>query len=157
VWNLHTAQWYGSFGAWIGEGRIVAVAKTVAERTPPESVVLTLIHSGSLRYYGGRMTMRYDQLEGEWLDRTVAWLRGRGIRTYALLEQWEIPDFKKRFAGQAAAEALDRSLLFQHVGVTTIHLFELAPDGPLFSEKIKTDLTGLRAVPPAPRPVLVLQ
>jgi len=157
VWNLHMSQWYGAFGAWIGEGRIVAVAKTVAERTSPDSVVLTLIHSGSLRYYGGRMTMRYDQVDSEWLDRSVRWLRERGIRTYALLEQWEIPEFKKRFSGQAATEALDRSLLFQHVGVTTIHFFELLPDGPLVPEKIQTDLTGLRWMPPAPRPVLVLK
>ena len=54
-------------------------------------------HSGSMRYYTGRMIVRWDTLDPAWLDRAVAFLRDRGIATYALLEYWEEAEFRQRF------------------------------------------------------------
>ena len=61
--------------------------------TPLENVmtdVLTWLHSGSVRYYAGRVTMRYDLLDRDWLDRAVEWLNARGVAVYALLDRASI-------------------------------------------------------------------
>jgi hypothetical protein len=35
-------------------------------------VILSVQHSGSLRIYADRLTLRFDALDPLWLDRTVA-------------------------------------------------------------------------------------
>ncbi len=92
------------FGLRPGEQRYVDAADYVARRTPPGSVVLSMQHSGSVRYYGSRTTLRYDLLEPEWLDRAIAFLEQRGRRVYILLEDWEVPLFRARFAGTLAGD-----------------------------------------------------
>ena len=62
--------------------------------TPPNSVLLTSERSGSMRYYGGRVTLRYDLLHPEWLDRAVAWLTTRGVRVYAVLDRRQADEVK---------------------------------------------------------------
>ena len=57
-------------------------------------------HAGSIRYYAGRLTIRFDQLDEMWLDRAVDWLERQGRRPYFLLEDWELPEFERRFAGK---------------------------------------------------------
>jgi len=94
----------GAFDLRAAEQRYVDVGQHVAARTPPGSVVLSMQHSGSVRYYAGRTTVRYDLLEPEWLDRAVAFLEGRGRRPFILLEDWEVPVFRARFAGSATGQ-----------------------------------------------------
>ena len=65
------------------ERRFASVAREIGDVVPQNVVVLAKIHSGSVRYYGGRMTMRYDYLDREWLDRSIRWLAERGVDTYA--------------------------------------------------------------------------
>ena len=89
------------------ERRFASVAREIVEAGAPNSVVLTKVHSGSVRYYGGRMTMRYDYLDREWLDLSIRWLAERGVDAYALLEPSEVDEFRNRFKGQALVAALD--------------------------------------------------
>jgi hypothetical protein len=90
-----------------GDLRYVDGATYVDANTAPNAVILVMQHSGSVRYYSGRMILRYDILDPDWLDRAVALLQERGISTYALLEDWEEELFRKRFDGQRATRALD--------------------------------------------------
>jgi hypothetical protein len=60
------------------------------------------MHSGTIRYYAGRDTIRTDVLDPRWLDRAVAWLAGQGRHPYILVEDWEKPLFVARFAGSTA-------------------------------------------------------
>ena len=77
---------------------------TSTSALPPDAVIITMQHSGSIRYYTGRMIVRWDALESRaWLDRAVAFLRDRGVATYALLEYWEEAEFRQRFTRPAAA------------------------------------------------------
>jgi hypothetical protein len=55
-----------------GERRYATIAALVREATEPSSLILASIHAGPIRYYAGRDTMRFDLLNEEWLDRTVA-------------------------------------------------------------------------------------
>ena len=84
-------------------------------------------HSGSLRYYAGRLTLRYDQLDPDWLDRGVDWLRARGIASYALLDEWEVPEFRRRFPGQAVIRQLETPL-WEFRRQRTVYVYDLSRD-----------------------------
>jgi hypothetical protein len=106
------------------ERRYPVVASLVRERTAPTSVIFAAQHSGSARYYGGRVTLHYDQLDGAWLDRAVTWLDEHGAHSYALLDYWEVPDFKRHFAGQHRLVALDAPVLIYRGGYQ-VYLYDL--------------------------------
>ena len=69
-----------------GERRYVDVARFVASHTDPDAVILSVQHSGSLRLYADRLTLRYDALDPLWLDRVVAYLQSIGRRPYYVLD-----------------------------------------------------------------------
>jgi hypothetical protein len=105
VAGLQLSRERGIFG--LGEERYVSVAQLVAASTEPNAVVLTWQHSGTVRYYAGRETVRFDLLDAAWLDRTIAWLHARGRPPYVLVEDWELPIFRERFAAANALGRLD--------------------------------------------------
>ena len=91
-----------------GERRYIEPALHLASTIPPDAVIVAMQHSGSLRYYTGRLIVRWDALDPAWLDRAVAFLRGRGIATYLVSESWEDERIRSRFAGQQTLADLDR-------------------------------------------------
>jgi hypothetical protein len=91
-----------------GEQRYTEPALHISATTPPDAVIVAMQHSGSLRYYTGRLIVRWDALDPAWLDRAVAFLRGRGIETYLVVEKWEEERVRSRFAGQQTLADLDR-------------------------------------------------
>src|SRR5690606_31164394 len=109
------------------------------------------------RYYGSRMTLRYDQLDRGWLNRAVGWLAERGVPSYLLVEPWELPAVTNRFADAAVLERVNRPPLaiFEEPG--RLFLFQLSGEPTDRTEIVTGVDTGLRAVPPAPRPVLQFQ
>jgi hypothetical protein len=89
----------GGFGALqAGEHRYPDVGAVVSAALPDNAVVFTMQHSGSLRFYGGRMTLRYDWVEPEWAARAVPELERMGLHPYLVIEDWEVPDVQKHFA-----------------------------------------------------------
>jgi hypothetical protein len=80
-----------------GERRYATIAQLVAAQTEPSAMIFASIHAGSLRYYAGRATVRFDLLDGSWLDRAAAWLLEHGRHPYVLIEDWEMPLFRQRF------------------------------------------------------------
>jgi 4-amino-4-deoxy-L-arabinose transferase-like glycosyltransferase len=80
-----------------GEQKYAQAGRHVASATPPRAAVLAMQHSGSVRYYGGRLTIRYDMLDPEWLDRAVDVLMTLGYHPFVLLEDWEAKSFRRRF------------------------------------------------------------
>jgi hypothetical protein len=89
------------------ERKYAAAASYVARRLPANAVVVAMQHSGSLRYYSGRATVRWDLVPPPELDSTLAEFTLSGYRPYILLEPWEVPQFQKRYAGYSALAALD--------------------------------------------------
>lgn len=96
----------------------------VRSRTEPGSIVYAFQHSGSLRYYAGRMTLRYDQLDPRWLDRSVEWFAARGVHSYVVLDEWELARFRERFAGQRRVAHIDRPVATYRGDVVT-YFFDL--------------------------------
>ena len=85
------------------EARYERAGLYVDSHLPPNALLVTSWESGSIRYYGHRNTLVWDALDPGWLDRAIAYLRTRGYEPYLLLERWEEPAFRQRFAGSAVA------------------------------------------------------
>jgi hypothetical protein len=111
-----------------GERRYLEPALHLASTIPPDAVIVAMQHSGSLRYYTGRLILRWDELDPSWLDRTVAFLRARGIATYLVAESWEEEQIRSRFAGQQTLADLDRGRIATARG-GEVRMYQLqAPD-----------------------------
>jgi hypothetical protein len=113
----------------LGERKYPGAGEIVRTHTSPASVIYAFQHSGSLRYYGGRLTLRYDLLEPAWLDRSVEWFAQRGTHVYAVLDDWEVPGFRQRFAGQQRVRQIDRPLV-TYRGTVVVHLYDLVGAAP---------------------------
>ena len=158
LWTFDFANHTGGLNVWQGEYKYAATAQLVRARTPEKSVVLAGQYSGSLRYYGGRMTMRADSLSGEWLDRTVEWFAARNIRVYALLEEEEVDRFFEAFPGQQHAVLAGR-LVFVYRGTATAFFYDLsrAAGEPSKPESVAETYTGPLFFLPAPPPTFLSQ
>ncbi len=97
------------------------LGQLVRKHTVDNSVVLVWERSGTIRYYSGRTTLRYDYLDREWLDRAVAWLRQRGVHVYAVLDPNHREQCLRRFAGQATLAALDRPVFIYEPANTALY------------------------------------
>lgn len=118
-----------------GERRYATIAQLVASQTEPSAMILASIHAGSVRYYAGRATLRFDLLDEAWLDRTLRWLDEHGHHPYVLIEDWEMPGFRKRFAqnnGRLGDLRLAPALAYQAYRISgTVYLFDfLRSNGP---------------------------
>jgi hypothetical protein len=159
ILQLHFAAGLNVFGLGRGERRNISVAQLARRVTESNSVILSYIHSGSVRYYGGRMTMTYMWLDEKWLDGAVEWLNAHGVHTYALLEPWEMPRFRQQFAGARRLAALERPPIAIYDVGAKLMIFDLSEPGARSSQpEVVTDIdTGWSAVPPAPPPQLVFR
>ncbi len=134
------------------ERRYAGAAAMAAARTEREAIVLSMQHSGSVRYYGARMSLRYDWLDPAWLDRSVAWLAARGHPVYALLDASEVGAVRDRFSGQTRAGGLTAPIGVYR-GKGTVYLFDLTR--PLHEHPATVTVVEMfetpECVPPAPR------
>jgi hypothetical protein len=106
-WGARTARDNQTFDLWRGERRFVDVARYIAERTEPRAVIVAFQHSGSVRHYADRLTLRWDMLGEGWLDRAIAFLDQTGRHPYILVDAEESEPFRRRFEGSNRAGALD--------------------------------------------------
>ncbi len=97
------------------------LGQLVRKHTVDNSVVLVWERSGTIRYYAGRTTLRYDFLNGDWLDRAVAWLRERGVHVYAVLDPNHVEQCRRRFAGQATLAALKHPVFLFEPASTSLY------------------------------------
>jgi hypothetical protein len=97
----------GTFVQAIAERRYVDVGRYISLAMPPEAMFVSGLHSGAIRYYTNRLTIRYDQIEPDWLDRTVAYAESHGHPTYIVVEEGEESIFRNRFEGRSTFGRLD--------------------------------------------------
>lgn len=83
------------------ERRYEVVGEYVEKMLPRNAVVLSMQHSGSVTYYSGRQILRYNYLEPQWLEPAVKFFEGRGMKCYAVLEDWEVGRFRDRFQAKS--------------------------------------------------------
>ncbi len=92
------------------EERYPLAGEWVNVNTPADSVVLANQHSGSLRWYGKRQTLRWDFMDPNQLTTIVRELQSHGAEVYVALEGDEVAMFDQRFA------AVIDQLQVDHVG-----------------------------------------
>jgi hypothetical protein len=154
VQGLQHSRTADVFRQWQGHRRSVELAHLLARETPASSVIYTLNHSGTLRYYAGRTTLRPDILSPEWFDRSVEWVRSRGLSAYLLLEDGEIEPFKARYAGQPVVATLDDrlTLIYAYASKNPYRLYDLTGPAHQTPRVFEVgDLHQLRSALPDPR------
>jgi hypothetical protein len=147
----------GTLGLEHTEQRYVSAGQLTRAATDDNSVVFSLDHRGTARYYGGRMTLRYVVLEPEWLDRSIQWLAERGVHPYLLVEERELAAFQQRFAGQHAVLCTEGNPVFSYEGQGTVVLFDLLSKRHEPPQRVQATTEHPRAVPPAPEATLQLK
>jgi hypothetical protein len=85
--------------------RYADVGEFISEKLPDNAVAVAMQHSGTVRFYGGRMTIRWDYLDGESGMRAPRELERLGFHPYLVIDQWEIPLIERQF-GLPAGERL---------------------------------------------------
>jgi hypothetical protein len=91
----------------VGEARYQRVGEFAGRALPERSVLFSMQHSGSLRYYSRLPTLRYDLLPPEQLEALIAHFQARGYHVFIVLDDWEKREFRRRFAGESALGVLD--------------------------------------------------
>ncbi len=107
VRDQHRTSRHGIFRQAQFEQRYVRAAAEVASRTPENAIVLSVQHSGSVRYYAHRITLRYDWLPAEQLDTAIRDLTAKGYHAYLVVDDWEQKEFQARFSPASRLGRLD--------------------------------------------------
>jgi hypothetical protein len=109
AWLCMTARAVGAFDLRASEDKYPAVGSFVRDNAPSSAFILARQHSGSIRYYSGRQTVRWDVLDRGSLDRAVSALRAAGHEPFVVVDRDEEVEFRARFAstGQKTLERLE--------------------------------------------------
>jgi hypothetical protein len=128
--RLSFAEAHGSLGSMsAGERRYVDVGEYVASNLPPDAAIFSMQHSGSLRFYGGRLTLRYDWVQPEWAKDVPPVVERAGYHPYLIIDDWEVPEVRKHWA-VAADAPLPWPVLARRREVGPVTIFDLATNAP---------------------------
>jgi hypothetical protein len=110
------------------EQRYAAVGAFVDTALPANAAVLSMQHSSSIRFYSGRMIVRYDAFSAARFESAVEWLQARGFHPYLVLDDAEVPDFTRRFATTGPTGRLDVRLVGEWTAGGRVRVYDvLAP------------------------------
>jgi 4-amino-4-deoxy-L-arabinose transferase-like glycosyltransferase len=129
LYDYHFAANAGTFGG-LGQRRYVDIAQYVDENLPPNAAVLTMQHSGAIRFYAGRYSLRYDAMGPRGNARLLKVLVKQGYHPYLVIDDWERPRVAEVF-GLPADAPLPWALAGQLLGTGNVDVFDLAARGPL--------------------------
>lgn len=152
VRNVMFATERYAFDMRLGSSQFITAARVVEAVTGPDDVIYSMQHSGSLRHYAGRTTVRYDFLDPAWFDRSIRWLNERGVHSYALLDSWEAAAWRERFGAQGAVGRLDIRPIRVFEGPSGMALYDLLSSGPETPRRVAIAARDLDCQPPAQAP-----
>lgn len=119
----------------------VALGEYIGRQLPERAVFLSMQQSGSIRYYSGRLTVRWDMMPPEQIETALEDLRRLGYVPYLVLEDWEEPMFQKRFRGHSALADLDWTPLASHDHGLKVRIYDPADKlAPAASPRTASDL-----------------
>jgi len=126
IWYVVKADSISVFHIQRAEHRYPAVGKEIGRTLPANAIVLSRIQSGSVRLYGNRLTARWDFIEPARFDETIDALRGRGYELYLLVEDSEMPIFRKSFGGASQYGDLDWPPTLEYKDISQVGVYRLA-------------------------------
>ena len=106
-WWVHTARERHAFDLRDWERHFVDAGRFASDKLPSNAAVLTVKHSGSVHYYSQRPIVAWDTLDRASLDRTLDFLRDRGLAPMLLLDTEEEASFRAKFGESSAIGRLD--------------------------------------------------
>jgi hypothetical protein len=106
-YTLDLALDRGASRVWESEQRHLEAGMYITRSLPERAALISMHHSGSARFYSGRITVRYDFIGQQDLDRVVDDLRRLGYQPYFLLDEAEEAPFRRRFGNASPLGALD--------------------------------------------------
>lgn len=121
-WFLVRASSVDAFQVRDGEQKYPRVAAYVREHLSESAFILSMQHSGSIRYYTRRPILRWDVLDRAWLDRAVSSLRTAGYEPFVVVDVDEDAAFRERFAATSQS-SLERLVVIETIGHTTVYGF----------------------------------
>lgn len=107
AWYVDKTQRLGVFLIQREEQRYPRIGEYLSHDLPKNAVILSGMHSGSLRLYGGNRTLRWDQFGARDLDRVVALLEKSGLAPFVLVEGDEERLFQNWFGSSQVFGKLD--------------------------------------------------
>jgi hypothetical protein len=124
-WYVLEAQDLGLTHVRDADRRYATIGAYAGRMLPTDAAVVSVIHSGSVRLYGGRTTLRWDAIERDRFDATVDVLEAAGYQPYLLLEDWEEDQFRARFSDFTAFGRLDWPPAFEYLGPGRARIYRL--------------------------------
>jgi len=110
------------------ERRYTLTADWIDQYTPATTLVIAGQHSGSVRHYAGRTTLRWDLLDPRDLEPVVRGARERGRPVFAVLEGNEQAAFRDRFAPVLASQTdVTGVRLLPGAQVRNVQIWEVVP------------------------------
>jgi dolichyl-phosphate-mannose-protein mannosyltransferase len=106
--SVSYAERHGAFDIRNQERKYPLAGNFVRTHGPANAFVLAAQHSGSIRYYADRPTLRWDLLSPARLDQVLATFRAQGYEPILVVDVGEYEVFRDRFAatGQRAVQQL---------------------------------------------------
>ena len=104
--------WQGraAFGVRADESRSLAAARFAAA-LPDNAAIICNQHSGSIRYYANRVTLRYEWLEPDVYTEAIDYLHSIGRPVFVVLDDVERDVFRARYASVTDVSWLDTPVL----------------------------------------------
>jgi hypothetical protein len=124
----HNATFASNQGVWLfhdGERKYVVVGEYISRHLPQEAVVLAVQHSGSVRYYSGRQTVRFDWIPPPAFGAVVANLVANGHKPYLVLEKFEETTYRDLFGPQTVLGQLRWSPLARTADSSSVAIYDL--------------------------------
>jgi hypothetical protein len=110
-----------------GERKYVLAADYVNRMLPPNALLISMQHSGSLWFYTKRPVLRWDQIDRHQLDETVVWCTSHGYAPFLVADLEELERIAERFR-PARQQTVERIRRLARFGDATISA--LTPEGP---------------------------
>jgi hypothetical protein len=111
----------GVFRQRVGDARFARIVDYV-KRLPDPSIFVSNAHSGTLRFYTGRGVLRFEAIRPEELDTAAIHLRRQGYVLFLVGDEFEIDQFRTRFANTRTVAALPREPRVNFEGAVVYNL-----------------------------------
>jgi 4-amino-4-deoxy-L-arabinose transferase-like glycosyltransferase len=94
-----------------GEAIYPYAARWAEKKLPPDALPVAMQLSGSLYFYDGRFSVRYDNLDPGRFQELRAYAGAAGLHWYAVVFNWEVPELQKNMPGTWTKLETNRNVL----------------------------------------------